>query len=134
MYGRENSNYMINRIITKSPNILMYRSCIANAEQNYILTGLTTARGSPDITKMFTALASRMAGELKPNEHIPGQKSNYVIHDTVAKGMETLVLLGTLTEDTDIMMADKGETGKTSTMSEGVRSRVDVEDVMNVDG
>ncbi|KAH9833452.1 uncharacterized protein C8Q71DRAFT_909496 [Rhodofomes roseus] len=132
-YGGENSNYTINRIITESPNILTYRSCIANAERNYILTGLTTARGSPDMTRTFAALASRMAGELKPNEHIAGRKSNYVIPDTVAKGTETMVLLGHSTEDTD--MADEGGgTGETTGTSGGVINQVNVEDIMNVDG
>ncbi|KZT63654.1 hypothetical protein DAEQUDRAFT_680002, partial [Daedalea quercina L-15889] len=90
-YGGEGSNYTVQRILTESPNILIYRSCINNAEHNYILNGLTTARGKPDMTTTFTALGLWMATELHPNEFIQGQKCSYTVQDTVAKGFDTLI-------------------------------------------
>ncbi|KAH9842506.1 uncharacterized protein C8Q71DRAFT_827213 [Rhodofomes roseus] len=90
-YGGEGSNYTVNRILTESPNILVYRSCIRNAERNYILNGLTTARGLPDMTATFAGTLSHMSATLKPNNTIEGRKSDENIQDPVAKGMELMI-------------------------------------------
>lgn len=90
-YGGEGSNYTVNRILTESPNILVYRSCIRNAEHNYILNGLTTARGLPDMTATFAGTLSHVSATLRSNITISGRKSDENIHDPVAKGMELMI-------------------------------------------
>ena len=91
-YGGEGSNYTVNRIITESLNILVYRNCIQNAERNYVLNGLTTARGKPDISATFRSLGLRMASELQPNKYIPGRRSGYTVQDTISAGVDMMVL------------------------------------------
>ena len=91
-YGGKGSNYTVNRIITESLNILVYRNCIQNAERNYVLNGLTTARGKPDMGATFRSLGLRMASELQPNTYIPGRRSGYTVQDTIGASVDMMVL------------------------------------------
>lgn len=120
-YGGEGSNYTINRIITESPNILVYRNCIANAERNYVLNGLTAARGKPDMSTTYRSLGLRMATELHPNEAVSGRKSSYTVQDTISEGV-------------DLMVMEMGDSGGDEAVDDGegsgIETSITVEDLM----
>ena len=120
-YGGEGSNYTVNRIITESPNILVYRNCITNAERNYVLNGLTSARGKPDMSTTYRSLGLRMATELHPNKYIPGRRSGYTVQDTISEGVDLLVMDMGHSNGNEAM--DDGEGG-------GVEENVTVDDLM----
>ncbi|KZT00083.1 uncharacterized protein LAESUDRAFT_739738 [Laetiporus sulphureus 93-53] len=65
-YGGEGLNYIKDRIITESLNILVYRSCTRNAERNYHLNGLSSAYGEQDMVKALCVLQAYMQ-EHQPN-------------------------------------------------------------------
>ncbi|KAH9831740.1 uncharacterized protein C8Q71DRAFT_861429 [Rhodofomes roseus] len=92
-YGGDGSNHSKERVITESPNILVYRNCARNAEQNFYLSGLSSAHGEKNLASTFNALLKDM-DEIGPHEQCAGQKSAHGIRDMIGQGVG-LMLGGT---------------------------------------
>jgi len=103
-YGGDGSNYTKDRVITESPNVLVYRSCARNAEHNFYLSGLSSAHGKKNLRLTFNTLLKDM-DETRPHERREGRKSAHCIRDMLSKGVG-LMLQGT----SDVDEVDSGGT------------------------
>lgn len=87
IYGGSSSNYTINRIISESPLIQLYRDCKKVVEDQYLLTPKTTRHGDADLTSTYAAL-TRLAHELQILKVSPeGRDTNYQIPNYFSIGM-----------------------------------------------
>ncbi|KAL6300677.1 hypothetical protein BKA93DRAFT_740057, partial [Sparassis latifolia] len=98
-YSGEGSNYTKDRILTESPNILVYRSCMCNIEWNLHLNSLMWAHATKDMFKTFKSLGIYMQ-EQAVNEHHPGRIAVFTIKDFVSEGIE-LLFNGTAERETE---------------------------------
>ncbi|KAH9917708.1 uncharacterized protein B0H18DRAFT_938256 [Fomitopsis serialis] len=121
-YGGDGSNFTKDRVITESPNVLVYRSCARNAERNFYLCGLSSAHGKKDMTVTYNALLKDM-DETAPHEYRAGRKSAYCIPNMLDRGIE--MILGGMGDEEDSNM-DPAVGGVDSTIDAGDIS-VDVE-------
>ncbi|KAH9910274.1 uncharacterized protein B0H18DRAFT_886791, partial [Fomitopsis serialis] len=119
-YGGDGSNYTKDRVITESPNVLVYRSCARNAEHNFYLSGLSSAHGKKNLKLTFSALLKNM-DETRPHERREGRKSAHCVRDMLSKGVG-LMLGGT----SDVDDADSTGLGPPQ---DGVDTTVDAADL-----
>lgn len=58
-------------------------------ERNFLLSGLSFAHGTKDMTKTYAALLAKMNDpKWRPNHFQAGRKSEYVVPDMISRGME----------------------------------------------
>lgn len=58
-------------------------------ERNFLLSGLSFAHGTKDMSKTYAALLAKMKDpKWSPNEFHAGRRSEYKIPDMMARGME----------------------------------------------
>lgn len=128
-YGGEGSNFTVKRVIEESPNVLVYRSCIRNAEMNYHLNGLSSAHGKKDMTKTYNVLLKRME-ETRPHAYIEGRGSAYAIPDMIDKGQDLIQAQAAQAINTGVEV--DGESSGDGLSDGGVDRNIDTAD-MSID-
>ncbi|EPT02383.1 hypothetical protein FOMPIDRAFT_53849 [Fomitopsis schrenkii] len=117
-YGGDGSNFTKDRIITESPIVHVYQSCVRNAERNFDLSRLTSAHGKKDMGRTYAALLNDL-DETAPHERREGRKSAHCIQNMIDKGIG-LLLAG---------IADEGAPVDMTHILDGLDSTLDLADM-----
>ena len=129
-YGGEGSNFTMERVIEESPNVLVYRSCIRNAEINHYLNGLSAAHGKKDMARTYDVLLRRME-EMQPHVYIEGRGSAYSIPDMIDRGQD---LMQAQAAGAGVVGAEgDGDGNGSDVVVDGIDTEIDAAD-MSVDG
>ena len=115
----------------ESPNVLVYQSCIRNAEINYHLNGLSSAHGKRDMTKTYNVLLKRME-ETRPHAYVEGRGSAHMIPDMIDRGQDLMQAQASEAADVRTEVDGGGEMGDTTSVG-GVDLELDAAD-MSLDG
>ncbi|KAI6117851.1 hypothetical protein EDD16DRAFT_1692910 [Pisolithus croceorrhizus] len=87
--GGKGSNRLVERIITESPLVEVYRGLQASVQQNFGHTHLATNHSPPDMRKTYAKVQERLALN-SPHKMLPGRKSRYQVDDLGDKGREMM--------------------------------------------
>ncbi|KAI0682096.1 hypothetical protein BC835DRAFT_1409649 [Cytidiella melzeri] len=123
MYGGEGSNYTTNRILDESALVLIYRNCHRVFEQNFLLSGLSYAHGTKNMTATFNDVQQYIQGlEESPNKYRAGREAKYEIPNALDRGAaiitaESAVMWGEIEKEGGRGVGDEDYWGLTDAVS-----------------
>ncbi|KAI0694530.1 hypothetical protein BC835DRAFT_1406425 [Cytidiella melzeri] len=110
MYGGEGSNYTTNCILDKLALVLIYQNSHRVFEQNFLLSGLSYAHGTKNMTATFNDVQQYIQGlEESPNKYRAGQEAKYEIPNALDRGAAIITAESAVVYDDEQQMWGKIE-------------------------